>query len=87
MLGVKFLMTDGVSEVACRINKDVLRYRFGSSDPEGDMAVFRAHRNEIERAASEKFDLGRIEYSSDATVVISEEDLASPLSKKMGGYG
>ena len=81
------MMTDGESEVACRINKDVLRYRFGSSDPDSDMAVFRVHRNEIELAASEKYDAGKIEYSSDATVVILEEDLASPLSKKMGGYG
>jgi hypothetical protein len=84
MLGVKFLMTDGESEIACRINKEVLRYRFGSCHPASDVDAFRANRNEIERAASLKYDAGKIECSSDATVVVLEEDLASPLSKKMG---
>jgi len=87
MLGVKFLMTEGELEVACRINKDVLRYRFGSGDSESDVAVFLRHRDEIERAASEKYDAGKIEDSSDAMLVILEDDFASPLSKKMGGYG
>ena len=86
MLGMKFLMTDGEVEVACRVNQQVLRYRFGSGDSDGDVAAFLKHRDEIERAASEKYDAGQIEESTDAMVVLTEADLASPLSKKMGGY-
>ncbi len=85
MLGVKFLMTDGKSEVACRVDQRVLRYLFGSSDADGDVAAFQLHREEIESAASQKYDAGQIEDPSDAMVVISESDLASPLSKKLGG--
>lgn len=86
MLGVKFLMTDGETEVACRIDQQALRYRFGSKSPDDDVKVFNEHRDEIERAASRKFDAGQVEEASDAMVVVSDGDLASPLSKKMG-YG
>jgi hypothetical protein len=84
MLGVKFLMQSGSIEVACRAARDLLRNRFGSSSRESDEAVFRIHRREIEQAASDKYDAGKLEPSSDATVVVGEDDLASSLSKKMG---
>jgi hypothetical protein len=84
MLGVKFLMQNGGLEVACRAERDLLRNRFGSTSRDSDEAVFRIHRREIERVASDKYDAGQTEPSSDATVVVSERDLASPLSKKMG---
>ena len=40
------------------------------------VAVFLKHRDEIERAASEKYDAGQIEKSTDAMVVIAEVGLS-----------
>ncbi len=86
MLGVKFLMEDGKTEVACRADRKLLRHRFGSSDCKSDAAAFDLHREEIEQAASDKYDAGKIEPHTDATVVVSEVDLASPLSKIISVY-
>jgi Protein of unknown function (DUF1488) len=81
MMGVKFLMRDGNAEVACRAAREMLRYRFGSSD--GDGETFRLHREAIEKAASDKYDAGMVEPQTDATVVVREVDMASSLSRKM----
>jgi hypothetical protein len=83
MQGVKFLMVDGGVEVACRADRGLLRKRFGSCDRESDAAEFALHRKEIEQAASSKYDAGLREPHTDATVIVREEDLASPFSKKM----
>jgi hypothetical protein len=83
MMGVKFLMRDGEAEVACRAARELLRYRFGSSDPDGDGETFMLHREAIEKAASDKYDAGMVEPHTDATVVVEEADMASSLSRKM----
>jgi hypothetical protein len=83
MMGVKFLMRDGNGEVACRAAREMLRYRFGSSDRDGDGETFRLHREAIEKAASDKYDAGMVEPPTDATVVVREVDMASSLSRKM----
>ena len=83
MMGVKFLMHDGKAEVACRAAREMLRYRFGSSDRDGDGETFRIHREAIEKAASDKYDAGIVEPHTDATVVVREVDIASSLSRKM----
>jgi hypothetical protein len=83
MLGVKFLMRDGDTEVACRAEREMLRHRFGSGDREGDERAFRLHREAIEQAASAKFDAGLVESHTDATVIVTEDDMASPLSRKI----
>jgi hypothetical protein len=84
MLGVKFLMTDGAREVACRADRELLRHRFGSRDRDGDAAVFALYRDRIEQAASDKYDAGDTEPHTDATVVVREADMMSPLLKKLG---
>jgi len=83
MLGVKFLMENGVVEVSCRADRELLRYRFGSRDESSDAIVFARYHKEIEQAASEKYDAGKIEPHTDATVIVREADMASSLSKKM----
>jgi hypothetical protein len=83
MMGVKFLMRDGDSEVACGAARELLRYRFGSRDRNGDEERFKHHRQEIEKAASNKYDAGMIEDHADAAVVVTEADMASSLSRKM----
>ena len=83
MMGVKFLMRDGEVEVACRATRELLRYRFGSSDPDGDGETFKLHREAIEKVASDKYDAGMLEPHTDAAVVVREVDMASSLSRKM----
>ena len=83
MMGVKFLMRDGKAEVSCRAARQLLRHRFGSSDRVGDAETFKLHREAIEKAASDKYDAGMVEPHTDATVVVGEIDMASPLSRKM----
>ena len=82
MMGVKFLMRDGDTEVACRAERELLRHRFDSRDRDGDEESFRLHRAAIEQAASYKYDAGMRESHTDATIVVTEVDLASPLSRK-----
>jgi hypothetical protein len=83
MMGVKFLMHDGKTEVACRASRELLRHRFGSSDRHSDGEMFKIHRGAIEKVASDKFDAGMLEPPPDARVVITETDMASPLSRKV----
>lgn len=84
MLGVKFLMQDGDVEVPCRADRDLLRIRFQSVDRESDLLAFETHRNEIERAASAKYDSGKFEPFTDAKIVVEWQDLVCPLGMKMG---
>ena len=83
MMGVKFLMREGDREVACRASREMLRYRFGSRDRNSDEQAFKLHREAIEKAASDKFDARMLESHTDATVIVTEIDLASSLSRKM----
>jgi Protein of unknown function (DUF1488) len=83
MMGVKFLMRDGDMEVACRAAREMLRFRFDSSDRDGDEKAFELHREAIEKAASDKYDAGIVEPHTDATVIVTEADMASSLSRKM----
>jgi hypothetical protein len=83
MLGVKFLMRDGTTEVACRAARELLRFTLGSRNRQEDGEMFKNHRDAIEQAASDKYDADMLEAHSDARIVITETDIASPLSKKM----
>ena len=84
MNGVRFLMLDGSTEVPCRAASALLREQYGSSgEGEGDAAAFEKHRSEIERAASEKYDAGKIDRDSEVQICIIAEDVASHLSLKM----
>jgi hypothetical protein len=84
MNGVKFLMEDERTEIPCRATPDLLRGRFGSGgDSAGNEKVFREHRVEIELAASEKYDAGLLESEIDPKIIVTEFDMASPLSRKM----
>ena len=84
MNGVRFLMLDGVTEVPCRAASSLLREQYGSDgEGKGDAAAFESHRSTIERAASEKYDAGKIDKDGEVKIVVTSEDVASPLSLKM----
>jgi hypothetical protein len=84
MDGVEFLMSDGDTEVSCRVSQELLRDKFGSTgDRGGDEAAFRLNREAIERAASDKYDAGHLAPHGDARVSVIAADMASSLSKKM----
>jgi len=80
--GVEFLMCDGTREVNCRATVELLRNRFGSSDDREDIAAFARHRDTIENIASDKYSAGKIETGHDPEIIITETDMASPLSRK-----
>ncbi len=64
-------MRDGAKEVACRVSLEALTDRgFATGLSEG--RVFEAYRNEIEQAASEKYDSGKIDYSGGVYVTSVE---------------
>ena len=81
--GVSFLMEDGNVEVRCRAVREMLRDRFGSDNDEADAEAFKAHREEIERAASDKYDASKFEVGTDVLMVVTGYDMASPLSQKI----
>ena len=84
MKGIKFLMTDGTTEVPCTASRDLLAEKFGSNgDPDDDEAAFRSNRAAIEKVASDKYDAGEVEPSDDPKVLVTAFDMASPLSRKM----
>ncbi len=87
MSGVKFLMKDKEEmEVPCRATLDLLAERFDSgATPDRHEQTFLLHRDAIEQAASAKFDEGNIELHVDPKVVITANDMASPLSRKFSG--
>src|ERR687887_475134 len=82
--GVEFLMTDESTEVPCRVECGLLRDRFGSSgDSHGNAKAFRLNREDVEGAASDKYDAGKIEPHAPWKIIVSASDMASPLSQKM----
>ena len=84
MNGVRFVMLDGFTEVACRADSDLLRDLYASSgEGSGDFAAFNKYRSIIEQAASAKYDAGNI-ATGEVTVVVSKRDIASHLSLKFG---
>src|SRR5260370_4135652 len=64
MMGVKFLMRDGKTEVACRAARELLRYRFGSSDRGGDGETFKLHREAIDKAATHQYHAAILEHNT-----------------------
>jgi hypothetical protein len=84
MNGVRFVMTDGTTEVACRAASAMLREHYGS-EGEGvaDAAAFRDNRSAIERAASEKYDAGNMDRTGEVKIVVTSQDVASHLSLKI----
>jgi Protein of unknown function (DUF1488) len=84
MKGVKFLMTDGGTEVPCTASHEVLAQKFGSNgERDQDEKAFRDNRMAIEQAASDKYDAGWTEPHVDPKVMITARDMASPLSRKI----
>src|SRR4051812_46907099 len=84
MNGVRFLMENGPTEVPCMATTELLTDRFGSDGSnEGNEKAFRQNREAIERAASDKFDAGRVESRIDTRIILSASDMSSPLSRKM----
>ncbi len=84
MNGVRFVMFDGPTEVACRAESDLLRDLYGSSgEGSSDVTAFNKYRSVIEQAASAKYDAGNI-AKGEVTVVVTKRDLASNLSTKFG---
>ena len=81
--GIEFLMEDGNAEILCRAAREMLRERFGSESDDADMEPFKAKRESIEQAASDKYDAGKIETGIDVMVIVTGNDMASPLSQKM----
>ena len=61
----------------------MLRDRFGSDDDDSVANAFRANRVEIEQAASDRYDAGKIEAGTDVSVIVTGDDMASPLSHKI----
>ena len=84
MNGFRFLMADGSTEVPCRATTELLTDRFGSDgSDQGNEKAFRKNREAIERAASDKFDAGRVESRIDTRIILTAADMASPFSQKM----
>lgn len=81
--GVEFLMHDGRREVACRATLDLLRNRFGSQGQTDDERMFVRNRDAIENAASAKYRAGNTENGADPEILVTESDMASPLSQKL----
>jgi hypothetical protein len=57
--GVRFLMRDGSKEVPCRVSLEALTDR-GAATGVNEAGVFESYRDEIEGAASAKYDRGQI---------------------------
>jgi hypothetical protein len=81
--GVEFLMHDGLREITCRAAQELLRNRFGSQDRTGDEHIFASNRDAIEDAARAKYHAGDTEIGSDPEIIVTESDMASPLSRKL----
>ena len=83
MNGVRFVMLDGTTEVACRAESALLREWYGSAgEGAGDAAAFKNYRSAIEQAASEKYDAEKIARNDEVKIVVTREDVASHLSLK-----
>jgi hypothetical protein len=83
MNGVRFVMLDGTTQVACRAESALLQERYGSAgEGAGDAAAFNDYRPVIEQAASHKYDAGKIARNDEVKIVVTREDMASHLSLK-----
>jgi hypothetical protein len=61
----------------------LLRERYGSDgEGRGDAAAFENYRPTIERAASEKYDAGKVDRDREVQIIVALEDVASHLSLK-----
>jgi len=60
--GVRFLMRDGTREVPCRVSLEALTDR-GNATGLDESGVFETYRNEIEQAASAKYDRGQTDHA------------------------
>ena len=84
MNGVRFVMLDGLVEIACRAESSMLREIYGSDgEGNGDVAAFRNYQSAIEKAASEKYDAGNT-ANGEVRIIIARDDVASHLSLKFG---
>jgi len=66
--GIGFLMLDGTKEVPCRVSLEALSDR-GAVTGLNEAGVFEIYRDEIEQAASAKYDRGQI--SPDGRVYVT----------------
>jgi hypothetical protein len=69
--GMGFLMRDGTKEVPCRVSIEALSYR-GAVTGLDEAGVFATYRDEIEHAASAKYDRGQI--SPDGRVYVTSDE-------------
>lgn len=76
-------MHDGVRELTCRAAIELLRNRFGRQVGHGDERAFACNRDAIERAAGKRCRAGKTEIGFDPEIVVTEWDMASPLSRKL----
>jgi hypothetical protein len=69
--GISFLMRDGTRDVPCCVNIAVLHRRATATGLD-EAGVFAVYRDEIEQAASAKYDRGEI--GSDGRVYVTSND-------------
>jgi hypothetical protein len=78
---VQFLMQSGWVEVICRVNHRTLS-RFGRSvGLAGSLEVFKAYREVIEHAASDRYDRTRRRRYEVVTVTSDDLGLKGPVEK------
>ena len=77
--GIGFLMRDGTKEVPCRVSLEALSDR-GAVTGLNEAGVFEIYRDEIEQAASAKYDRGQISPNG-WVYVTSDEFPNKPPSK------
>jgi hypothetical protein len=68
---IRFLMQDGNTQVPCRISHEALTDR-GSKTRMSGTQVFEAYRPEIEQAASDLYDRGKIDAEGRVWVTTAE---------------
>ena len=69
--GIRFLMRDGAKDVPCCVNLAALHQR-GTATGLDEAGVFAVYRDEIEQAASAKYDRGQI--SPDGRVYVTTDE-------------
>lgn len=68
----------------CRAASTLLRDQYGSEgEGAGDTAAFEDNRPAIERAPSEKYDAGKIDWDGEVKIIVTSEDIESRLSSKL----
>ena len=77
-------LTRGRDEFFSTLNGVSFLMEDGNVDSdEADAEAFTTNREEIERAASDKYDAGKFEVGTDVLMVVTGYDMASPLSQKI----